>query len=184
MIDSVEKKNEIDETMLWHEFVVYLQKNFNSIYIKTFDVNYKMKNCRQRSDQTMTEFINYINTFEIQLSIQFLNYVKYVNLLKFLHSYFRNAIICWINKMMFKTKLKKLVQFAKKNEWMFEILHVKTQKKTRKLKKNEKKIIFLSTRRHRSNAKRHERNNFTKHNDEWLKTRRKSKSKRCSSKWS
>ena len=75
-----------------------------------------MKNCRQRFDQTMTEFINYINTFEIQLSIQFSNYVKYVNLSKIFHSYFRNAIIRRINEMMFKTKLKKFVRFAKKNE--------------------------------------------------------------------
>ena len=68
-----------------------------------------MKNCRQRFDQTMTEFINYINIFEIQLLVQFSNYVKYVNLLKIFHSYFRNAIIRRISEIMFKTNLKKFV---------------------------------------------------------------------------
>ena len=53
-----------------------------------------MKNCRPQFNQIVIEFINYINTFEIQFLIQFSNYIKYINLLKNFHFYFRNAIIC------------------------------------------------------------------------------------------
>ena len=49
---------------------------------------------------------------------------------------------------------------------MFEIFRVKMQKKNAKIKKKRKKIIFLSTHKHRSDAKRHEQNNFTKRDDE------------------
>ena len=93
-INSIEKKIKLTKQYYDKILLFIRKKKINLIYIKTFNVNHKIKNYRQLFNQIVTKFINYINTFEIQFSIQFSNCVKYVNLLKILHSFFRNAIIC------------------------------------------------------------------------------------------
>ena len=90
----------------------------------------------------MIEFINHMNTFEIQLPIQFLNYVKYVNLSKVFHSYFRNAIIRQINEIIFKTEFEKTRLIREKKRMNIRYLSRKNAKKNENKKKTKKKSYF------------------------------------------
>ena len=75
-----------------------------------------MKHCKQRSKQIVIELMNYINMLKSQFFIQFFDYIRYFNLLKIFHLYLRNAIICRVNEMITRAKLKKLTRLFEKNE--------------------------------------------------------------------
>jgi hypothetical protein len=57
------------------------------------NVNKKLRDCRQRLKQTMTQLIAYIDSLENQLLFMFSEYVRVNQLLFFLHDYIQVVII-------------------------------------------------------------------------------------------
>ena len=123
--------------IIWFEYVDDLQKQLNSSYLRTMNVNYRMKQCKQLSDQSITELISYINLLKKQFSVFFTKYMQYANLLKILHLYFKNAIMRQIIFIIIWNEFEKLTRFFEKNESMSNKL--KNQTDVRKNKKNNRK---------------------------------------------
>ncbi len=75
----------------------------------------------------MTNLIVYFNNLKMQLFEEFIDYQKYFNLMKTLHSYLKTTIIRRINAIVFKNELKEIARLIEKIEFV--------SKHTKKIKK-------------------------------------------------
>jgi hypothetical protein len=75
----------------------------------------------------MTNLIVYFNNLEIQLSKEFIDYQKYFNLMKTLHSYLKTTIIRRINAIVFRNELKEITRLIEKIDLVSK--HIKNIKK-------------------------------------------------------
>ncbi len=75
----------------------------------------------------MTNLIVYLNNLEMQLLEELIDYQKYFNLMKALHSYLKATITRRINAIVFKNELKKIARLIEKIELVSK--HIKKIKK-------------------------------------------------------
>jgi hypothetical protein len=75
----------------------------------------------------MTNLIVYFNNLEMQLFEKFIDYQKYFNLMKALHSYLKATIIRRINAIVFRNELKEIARLIEKIEFVSK--HIKKIKK-------------------------------------------------------
>jgi hypothetical protein len=75
----------------------------------------------------MTNLIVYLNSLEVQLFEELIDYQKYFNLMKALHSYLKATIIRRINAIVFRNELKKIARLIEKIEFVSK--HIKKIKK-------------------------------------------------------
>jgi hypothetical protein len=75
----------------------------------------------------MTDLIIYLNSLKMQLLEELIDYQKYFNLMKALHSYLKTTIIRRINAIVFRNELKKIARLIEKIEFVSK--HIKKIKK-------------------------------------------------------
>jgi hypothetical protein len=75
----------------------------------------------------MIDLIVYLNSLEIQLSKELIDYQKYFNLMKALHSYLKTTIIRRINAIVLRNELKEIARLIEKIEFVSK--HIKKVKK-------------------------------------------------------
>jgi hypothetical protein len=75
----------------------------------------------------MTDLIVYLNSLKVQLFEELIDYQKYFNLMKALHSYLKTTIIRRINAIVFKNELKEIARLIEKIELVSK--HIKKIKK-------------------------------------------------------
>jgi hypothetical protein len=102
--------------IFWEQFIDFLQKHLNSKHLRLLETNVRLKKTRQLNEQSMTDLIVYLNSLEMQLLEEFIDYQKYFNLMKTLHFYLKATIIRWINAIVFKNELKKIARLIEKIE--------------------------------------------------------------------
>jgi hypothetical protein len=71
----------------------------------------------------MTNLIVYLNNLEMQLFEELIDYQKYFNLMKALHSYLKATIIRRINAIVFRNELKEIARLIEKIEFVSK--HIK-----------------------------------------------------------
>ncbi len=71
----------------------------------------------------MIDLIVYLNSLEIQLSEEFIDYQKYFNLMKAFHFYLKATIIRRINAIVFRNELKEIARLIEKIEFVSK--HIK-----------------------------------------------------------
>ncbi len=111
----------------WEQFINILQKHFNSKHLRLLETNVRLKKTRQLNEQSMTNLIVYFNNLEMQLFEKFIDYQKYFNLMKALHSYLKATIIRRINAIVFRNELKEIARLIEKIEFVSK--HIKKIKK-------------------------------------------------------
>jgi hypothetical protein len=75
----------------------------------------------------MTDLIVYLNSLKVQLFEKLIDYQKYFNLMKALHSYLKTTIIRRINAIVFRNELKEIARLIEKIELVSK--HIKKIKK-------------------------------------------------------
>ncbi len=111
----------------WKQFINFLQKHLNLKHLRLFETNVRLKKTRQLNEQSMTNLIVYLNSLKMQLLEKFINYQKYFNLMKALHSYLKATIIRRINAIVFRNELKEIARLIEKIELVSK--HIKKIKK-------------------------------------------------------
>jgi hypothetical protein len=111
----------------WEQFIDFLQKHLNFKHLRLLKINAKLKKIRQLNKQSMIDLIVYLNNLKIQLSKELIDYQKYFNLMKALHSYLKTTIIRWINAIVFRNELKEIARLIEKIEFVSK--HIKKVKK-------------------------------------------------------
>jgi hypothetical protein len=81
------------EIITWELFAFILQEHIVSQRIRMLNVSKKLRDCRQRLKQTMTQLIAYIDSLENQLFFMSSKYVRVNQLLFFLHDHIQVVII-------------------------------------------------------------------------------------------
>jgi hypothetical protein len=104
--------------------VNFLQENLNSKHFRILNLNNRLKKIQQ-SDQIIVDLITYVNDLKVQLSKFLLNYQRYCNLMKTLHSHLRIEITRRINIVISRIELKKLTRLIEKTESVSENLKTK-----------------------------------------------------------
>ncbi len=113
--------------IFWEQFIDFLQKHLNSKHLRLLETNVRLKKTRQLNEQSMTNLIVYLNSLKMQLFEEFIDYQKYFNLMKALHSYLKATIIRRINAIVFRNELKKIARLTEKIELVSK--HIKKIKK-------------------------------------------------------
>ncbi len=113
--------------IFWKQFIDFLQKHLNSKHLRLFETNVRLKKIRQLNEQSMTDLIVYFNSLEVQLFEELIDYQKYFNLMKALHSYLKATIIRRINAIVFRNELKEIARLIEKIEFVSK--HIRKIKK-------------------------------------------------------
>ncbi len=103
--------------LFWQQFIDFLQKKLNSKNLQILNVNWKLKNVRQRLEQKMIDLIIYINYLKSQLFVKLTNHTLYNYLMNALRLNLRNEIIRIIirdKSLKFRTKLKEIARMIEK----------------------------------------------------------------------
>ncbi len=95
--------------------------------MRLLETNVRLKKIRQLNEQSMTNLIVYLNSLEMQLFKELIDYQKYFNLMKALHCYLKTTIIRRINAIVFRNELKKIARLIEKIEFVSK--HIKKIKK-------------------------------------------------------
>jgi hypothetical protein len=112
--------------IFWEQFIDFLQKHLNLKHLRLFETNARLKKTRQLNKQSITNLIVYFNTLKIQLSKELIDYQKYFNLMKALHSYLKTTIIRRINAIVFRNELKEITRLIEKIEFVSK--HIKKKR--------------------------------------------------------
>ncbi len=113
--------------IFWKQFIDFLQKHLNSKHLRLLETNVRLKKTRQLNEQSVTNLIVYLNSLEVQLFEELINYQKYFNLMKALHFYLKATIIRRINAIVFRNELKEIARLIEKIELVSK--HIKKIKK-------------------------------------------------------
>ena len=98
----------------------FLQKYLKSLHTQFTKIDQKLKHVKQKSNQLINELVISIEKLKTRLFEFSKKYSKYFNFLHALHSHFRKTMLRNRFEILFRKKLKKLIQRFEHTKILFD----------------------------------------------------------------